>query len=151
MDTAIGSTHVGTPTRAHASSHAHTFQWRAFVSLSLIVSGVVVLLSGVLLLLAPSGRLALAGGWSALGIDRQGWVSLHDVFGLLWIPLLLAHAVLNRKPILCYLKDRARKAFTMRPEAVAAVALTLVLAVLAVTRVLPLGVLHGIGGQGLGR
>jgi hypothetical protein len=124
---------------------------RAFVSLLLIASGVLVIGSGIVLLLAPSGRLAFAGGWSALGVDRQGWIGLHDVFGLLWVPLLLAHAALNRKPILCYLKDRVRKTFAVRREALAAVTLTVLVATLVVARVVPVAQLLALGGHGMGR
>ena len=138
------------PASARSTRH-EGFQLRAFVSLLLVVSGVVVVGSGVLLLFAPSGQMAWATGWSALGIGRQGWVGLHDVFGLLWIPLLGTHLVLNRRAILCYLKDRVRKTYGMRREAVAAVTFTLVLALLTLSRVWPLATLVALGHQGPGR
>ncbi|MEJ2666388.1 MAG: DUF4405 domain-containing protein [Deinococcales bacterium] len=127
------------------------FQLRAFVSLLLILSGVLVIGSGLVVLFAPSGRAALLTGWSALGIGRQGWVALHDIFGLLWIPLLGVHVVLNRKPILCYLKDRARKSYSVRKETVAALAVTVVLVLLTLSRVPPLATLIALGHQGAGR
>ncbi len=143
-----------TPSTSRARrARANRFQLRAFVSLLLIVSGVLVVGSGVILLLAPTGRTAFATGWSALGVGRQGWTALHDVFGLLWIPLLVYHGVLNRKPILVYLKDRVSKSFTWRWEALAAVALTVLLGTLTLLPNSPLLALghDGSGGQAVER
>ena len=137
------------PSRSR-SVHANRFQLRAFVSLLLIASGVLVVGSGVILLVAPTGRMAFATGWSVLGVGRQGWTALHDVFGLLWIPLLVTHAVLNRKPILCYLKDRVRRTFALRWEALAAVVLTVLLATLTVSPISPVSELLAIGHGGSG-
>lgn len=128
------------------------FQLRAFVSLLLIVTGVLVIGTGVVVLFAPSGRAAMLTGWSPLGVGRQGWVALHDIFGLLWIPLLGVHVVLNRRPILCYLKDRARKTYALRQETVAALGVTVVLVLLTLSRVSPLATLIAlIGHPGPGR
>jgi hypothetical protein len=127
------------------------FQLRAFVSLLLIASGVLVIGSAVVVLLAPSGRAAVLSGWSALGVGRQGRVAIHDIFGLLWVPLLGVHVVLNRRPILCYLKDRARQSYALRKETVAALAVTAVLVMLTLSRVPPLATLIALGHQGPAR
>lgn len=124
------------------------FQLRAFVSLLLIASGVLVIGSGVVVLFAPSGRAAMLSGWSTLGAGRQGWLALHDIFGLLWIPLLVVHVALNRRPILCYLKDRARKSYALRRETVAAIAVTAALVLLTLSRVSPLATLLALGHSG---
>ncbi len=131
-------------------ARAERFRVRAFVSLTLVTSGVIVLGSGLLLLFAPSGRLAAVSGWAPLGVARQDWVALHDVFGLLWLPLLIVHVVLNRKPILCYLRDRVRRAAKVRWEAVAAVGVTLLLVGVTLSRPAPLTELlaQGHGGAG---
>lgn len=126
------------------------FRVRSFVSVTLIASGVIVLGSGILLLLAPSGRVAAAGGWSWLGATRLDWIALHDVFGLLWVPLLVVHVVLNRKAILCYLRDRSRRSLKMRWEPVAALAVTLALVALTLSNPSPLTGLLALNHGGAG-
>lgn len=100
------------------------FYFRSFISLFLIGSVLLEFISGLVLYLAPSGRVAETMQWSLL-LGKTQWEALHTVFGLLWIPILATHIVFNWKPILSYLKDHTRKTFAFKREAALATVLVL--------------------------
>ncbi len=102
-----------------------TWKWRSMVSFFLLFAGVVLFVSGVVLFIAPPGRIANAG-WSLLGLDKGQWEAVHTVFGYLATAFAVFHLVLNWKVLLNYLRDRARKVYRLKVEFLIALALALV-------------------------
>jgi len=98
----------------------------------------ILLLSGIALLLSPSGRIARETSWQILGLDKAGWESVHDLFRFLSIFLASVHVWLNERAIISYMQDRARSAHRIKKELIAALVITGVLLLLAVLHVLPL-------------
>ncbi len=99
------------------------FYIRSFISLFLIGSVLLEVVSGVVLYLAPSGRVAETMSWELIWLTKTQWEAVHTVFGLLWVPILATHIFLNWRPILSYLKNRATKAFAFKRELLAALTL----------------------------
>jgi hypothetical protein len=108
------------------------FYARAFVSMMMIAFLVAFTVSGVALFVAPSGQMATTIGWTLIGLGKGQWEALHIAFGFLWIPLAVVHLVINRRVVSGYLRDRARKAFVWRRELLAAVVVTVSLAVASI-------------------
>lgn len=117
---------------------SYRWNWRSTISLSLLFSTIILILSGIALLVSPSGRIARQTGWQILGLDKGGWESVHDLFGFFFIFLTLVHLWLNRHAIICYLQNRARTAFRMKKELIAALLVTAVVFLLATLHVFPL-------------
>ncbi len=89
---------------------AFLFRGRAFVSLLMLFSFVVMAVSGVALFAAPRGP---ARDWLFLALGKHDWVAVHVVFSVLFMVLALVHVFLNRKPLISYLK---RKMESVKPS-----------------------------------
>lgn len=96
---------------------------RRVVSLTALVAFAVLSLTGIMLFLAPQGRVAYWGGWRMLGLSKEQYGSLHTTFMTLFLVVGIWHIWLNWKPILSYLKDRTRRVRLLTPELAVAVSL----------------------------
>jgi hypothetical protein len=67
------------------------------------------LLTSVILYVVPQGRVAYWADWRFLGLSKTEWGNLHINLGLLFLIALVLHIYYNWKPLMSYLKDRARK------------------------------------------
>ncbi len=114
------------------------WNWRSMISFTLLFSMVILFLSGVFLYVSPGGRIARETGWQILGFDKEGWKSIHDLFGFFFILVTLLHLWLNRRAIACYMRDRVRNVYRLRAELIAAGAITGIVFLLAALRLLPL-------------
>jgi hypothetical protein len=99
-----------------------SWNWRSFVSFSLLFSGIALLLSGIILFIAPSGRVARDINWRILGLDKEGWEAVHTVIGYISVIFAGLHLILNRRFLINYLRNRARQ-FRLRPEFILALIL----------------------------
>ena len=84
------------------------------------------MLSGIILFIAPSGRVARDLNWRILGLDKEGWEAVHTVIGYISIIFAGFHLILNRRFLINYLRNRARQ-FRLRPEFVLALILVALL------------------------
>ena len=82
------------------------FSWRAFTSILLVWSGLVMAVSGIVLYIAPTGRVAHAAVWTLMGLDKEGWGAVHTILSFIFTIFAILHIVLNWKPLISYLKDR---------------------------------------------
>jgi len=99
------------------------FQWRAWVSVVVLLSFVVLAASGLVLWLAPPGRIANWGDWTVLGLRKSEWSNLHILFALVFVIMAITHLVFNWRPLLGYFKNRLSSQLGFRWEWAAAVAL----------------------------
>ena len=83
------------------------FNWRIFISFGLVLSFIMLLVSGIILYIAPPGRVANWTDWQMLGLTKSGWQNQHSVFGFAFALLSLFHLfVINWKAFLSYLKTK---------------------------------------------
>ncbi|HHE31935.1 MAG TPA: DUF4405 domain-containing protein [Chlorobaculum parvum] len=100
------------------------FKWRAFVSISLTITFLVMTLSGIMLFVSPPGRVANWSGWTILGLSKHGWEDQHLVFAIAFIVLSIFHLfVLNWKAFFNYLKSKASKGLSHPAELFASLVL----------------------------
>ncbi len=109
-------------TRTHGK---RTFQWRALVALLLLGAGTLLVVSGVVLYLAPSGRVAKTIEWRLLGLDKEQWEAVHTGFGFVFGALFAIHLRYNWRSILAYARRKAASAVRLRAELAWATLLTL--------------------------
>ncbi len=96
------------------------FSWRAFISFGLSYIFILLLLSGIVLYVAPPGRYAHWVNWSLLGFTKEGWQGIHIIFSLAFIVLSLFHLFsINWKAFLSYLKSRSEKSGSKKRELLA--------------------------------
>ena len=107
-----------------------SFKWRPFVSVSLTLAFLAMTISGVVLYLAPPGRVANWTDWNILGLTKKGWENQHVVFAAAFIILSVFHLfVLNWKAFFTYLKRKANKGLSHPAELAASLMLFLLFGV----------------------
>lgn len=99
------------------------FSWRAMTSVMLTASSLVLLASGVVLFVAPPGRVANWSDWRILGLAKQDWSGLHVWFAAVFVVVALVHLVFNVRPLVNYFRSRRTRRFALRWEWAAALAL----------------------------
>jgi len=112
-------------TKANSSESRHSprtqgqtrrFQWRAFVSVTSMLSFLGMSVTGVALFVTPPGRIAHWTGWTLSGLTKDQWVALHIWFSIVFLVAAAFHLYLNWKPLVSYFKNRARRTFALRWE-----------------------------------
>ncbi len=81
----------------------------------MLLSFVVLIFNSVVLYIAPEGRVAYWADWRFWGLTKSQWGDQHVTTGFLFLAAGLLHLLYNWKPILTYLKNKARelKVFTL--------------------------------------
>lgn len=92
------------------------FQWRAFTSVLIALSFLVLAVTGAMLFVSPPGRIANWTDWTLLGLTKREWIALHVGFSTLFLLITVLHAVLNWRPLLGYFKDRLTRRLGLRRE-----------------------------------
>ena len=129
------------PAQVLTSPVAKPFHKRGWVVFVVGLSTVILLISGIVLFIAPSGRIANTTQWALLWLDKDGWVNLHNIFAILFVAALIWHLVFNWKPLSNYVVRRATHHLNLKREMLAAVAVMLVLVVLVAQNLPPVDAL----------
>lgn len=118
------------------------FSFRGLITYLVALSFLLMLISGVVNFVAPSGRISRELGWTLLGIDRVAWQSLHLSFAVIFIVAGIVHIAFNWRGLRHYLRDRPNHHLTMRWHAVLALLITAWLGASAVLSLPPVSYLH---------
>jgi len=113
------------------------FNWRAFTSLYITFSFLIMMVSGIILFLAPAGRIAKWTYISILGMEKESWQAIHVIFTLLFIIATGFHIYYNWKPFLSYLKSKIQKKLGLRKELVASFFVTVAILLLTLYGIPP--------------
>jgi len=92
------------------------FSWRALTSMCMSVAFLAMVVSGVVLFLAPSTRVARDTNWQMCGLNKSAWLDLHLAFSVAFLVVALIHLVFNWRPMVNYLKMRAAERRGIRWE-----------------------------------
>jgi hypothetical protein len=84
------------------------------------------LLTSVILFITPQGRVAYWADWRLWGLTKTDWGNIHINLGLLFLIALSVHIYYNWKPLISYLKNKAKQIKVFTPEFSLALAITLV-------------------------
>ena len=82
---------------------------RKITSMTLFISLVVLIINSVVLYVVPEGRVAYWADWKFLGLTKSDWGEQHTTVGILFAVAGILHIVYNWKPIVAYMKNRARE------------------------------------------
>lgn len=109
------------------------FSGRAFISLSMTVAFIALIVSSVVLYIVPPGRDAYWTNWKLWGLDKDQWGALHTVGGLSFIIFGIIHLILyNWKVFWNYIVSRIRKNLSKRAELATAVVLNILIVVVCI-------------------
>lgn len=82
--------------------------WRKITSLTALIAFVFLTLTSIILYIVPQGRIAYWANWRLWGLSKTDWTNIHINLGLLFLISILLHIYFNWKPMISYLKDKAR-------------------------------------------
>jgi hypothetical protein len=87
---------------------------RKITSMTMLISLVILILNSVVLYVVPEGRVAYWADWRFWGLTKSQWGDQHITVGVLFLIAGFLHIYYNWKPILAYMKNKARevKVFT---------------------------------------
>ncbi len=97
---------------------------RRVITLTVLLSFIVLSLSGLLMFVSPQGRVAYWSRWTLVGLTKEQLTAIHTTVMVLFLAAAVWHVVLNWKAILGYLRNRSKQIRVLTPEFGVALALT---------------------------
>lgn len=95
---------------------------RKITSLTLLLSFISLLLTSLVLYVVPEGRVAYWSDWRWLWLSKPQWSNIHTNSGFLFLVAGFVHLFYNWKPIISYLKNRAKQIQIFAPALMIALA-----------------------------
>ncbi|MFC1564840.1 DUF4405 domain-containing protein [candidate division KSB1 bacterium] len=114
------------------------FHTRGFISLVSFWTFILLAVSGVFLYITPAGRIANWSDWTMLNLTKEGWAGFHIIISVLFLLMVVLHIYLNWKPLLNYLRSRAKASFSLKKELLFSLVVTVLFTLGAVTQSQPL-------------
>lgn len=97
---------------------------RRVITLTVLLSFIVLSLSGLLMFVSPQGRVAYWSRWTLVGLTKEQLTAIHTTVMVLFLAAAIWHVVLNWRAILGYLRNRSKQIRVLTPELGVALALT---------------------------
>ncbi len=92
------------------------FNWRNFVSLYMTFAGIIIAVSGIILYIAPAGRIANWTHLSILGLEKAEWQALHIIFTFTLLIATGFHIYYNWRPLVAYFRTKFQQKISLRKE-----------------------------------
>ena len=89
---------------------------KKITSLTLGISFLIMTYTGIMLFIAPHGRVAYWSNWHFLGLTKNQYGDLHTTSMILFMLSAILHIYYNWKPLVSYLKNSAKKITFTRKE-----------------------------------
>jgi hypothetical protein len=121
------------------------FSFRAFVSLYIVISFLIMTLSGIVLFLSPPGRIANWTNWKYFGLLKSEWQAVHTIFTFIFVIAILFHIFFNWRSILAYLKTKIDSKLKPRKEILLAITVSVLIFILTLNRVVPFSSVMAFG------
>lgn len=96
---------------------------RKLTSLTITFAFFIMSYTGIILFIAPKGRVANWTNWKLFGLDKTEYTNLHVTFMVLFLVGMIFHLYFNYKPLLSYLKNKARSFSLLTKEFIIALLL----------------------------
>lgn len=122
-----------------------TFSWKAFVTFYVTLSFVVLGLSGIILFVAPPGRVANWSIWRLGALSKAQWQAVHTIFSLVFIAAAGLHLFFNWKVLTAYIRNRLNEGMRMKRELGAAASVGTLLLALTIAGVPPFSTVMDLG------
>jgi hypothetical protein len=92
------------------------FNTRAFTSLYMVISGLFIAATGLVLYLAPAGRVAHWVEWRFIFLTKEQWQAVHTIFSFIFVIAVVLHLYFNWAILWSYLKNRMKAGVRMKRE-----------------------------------
>ena len=92
------------------------FSWRGWTTFFVTISFIVDTLSGIILYIAPHGRIANWTNWKIWGLSKGEWGAVHTIFGYVLLIIVAIHLYYNWKVFWNWIWSKIRKAVNLKWE-----------------------------------
>ncbi len=89
---------------------------RKITSMTMFVSLFVLILNSIILYIVPQGRVAYWADWHLMGLSKTEWGDQHITVGFLFLISSTLHMYYNWKPIVAYMKNKAKEVKVFTPS-----------------------------------
>lgn len=121
------------------------FNWRSFLSVYMGFSFLIMTVTGIILYIAPPGRVAHWSNWTLAGLLKEEWQAIHTIFTFIFIAAGVLHIIFNWKPLLSYLRKKAEDNSKIKKETVMAALFSLLILVGTLFAIPPFGTVMDVG------
>jgi hypothetical protein len=111
--------------------------YRGLVSLNLVISGLISIITGIVLYFMPEGRVAYWIIWELLGLTKDQWQSLHTLSSYLLLVFMILHTINNWSSIKNYI-FRKEGGFNQKTSIVLAILFSAIIVVSGIFYLPPL-------------
>lgn len=98
---------------------------KKITSLTMLLVMIIMSFSGIMLFIAPPGRVANWANWEIFGLTKELYGNIHSTFMVLFIFATLLHIFYNWKPLTNYLKNSAKEMIFFTKDMIVASLITL--------------------------
>ncbi len=109
------------------SESKKAFNSRGFISISLTLAFIILAVSGLVLYIMPSGRVAFWINWKLLGLTKEDWGAVHTIFSSIFVVLSVIHIVLNWRVLMSHIRSKVESGIKLRKELAIAAACTILI------------------------
>ena len=99
---------------------------KKITSLTMLWSIIIMSYTGIMLFIAPPGRIANWANWKLLGLGKENYAQIHTTFMVLFVIMTLLHVYYNWKPITSYMKNKTKEMIVFTKDMIVATILSLV-------------------------
>lgn len=99
---------------------------KKITSLTMLLAMIVMTYTGVILFIAPAGRIANWANWEILALTKEQYGEIHSTFMVLFIIATILHIYYNFKPITSYMKNKAKEFVVFTKDMLVALFITIV-------------------------
>lgn len=121
------------------------FSWRGWTTFVATLSFIVDTVSGIILYIAPPGRIAHWTNWTIWGLDKEQWVAIHTIFGYLLLIIVAIHLYFNWKMFWNFIWSKIRKALHLRWEMLTAILVNLLVFLFTFWNIPPFSTIMNLG------
>lgn len=118
---------------------------RKITSLTSLLSFILLTITSIILYITPQGKVAFWANWDCWGLGKEEWGALHTNLGFLFIIAGIIHTVLNWKPIMAYLKNKAKEFKMFTADFNISLAITLVITIMTLFSLPPVNAIQTFG------
>jgi len=126
-------------------SRTRWFHWRVFVSFYVVLSFLTLAVSGLVLYVAPPGRIANWSIWTLGALSKAQWQAVHTVFSFMFIVAAGFHLYFNWKVLMAYLRSKLVEGLRMKWELAGASAAAVLLLTFSIADLPPFSTVMAFG------
>lgn len=97
---------------------------KKITSLTMLFSMLIMVYTGIILFIAPAGRVANWSNWEILNLTKTQYGQIHSTFMVLFIIGTILHLFYNWKPITSYMKNTAKEMVFFTKDTMASLVVT---------------------------